>query len=231
MIQRLFRYPFLPFGLFLILFACDAKPKPVPRKPVDFENIRPKPALIPILKDSLGDTTQSELTIFEHDSLKMHFDSLVVMDDLHFLNRFTEINRKKNSSSKEKKHWTYWRLYQKKKVIELRKWDFKDSITRSNAFYNWIDNYGEDRLSFRPFESIVLSHQYVLVLVNSSSIVAVESSTKIDKAKWEMYQKVSSPKDTTRMEIYQTPKKPCVWFVKDEHGKFTPYKPEDEPLR
>ena len=54
----------------------------------------------------------------------MHFDSLSILEDLHFLNRFTEINRGKRGGSAKHNHWIYWRLYDKKRVIDLRKWDY-----------------------------------------------------------------------------------------------------------
>lgn len=224
--MRLFLLASLP-----LFFACNAKPSVAVKKPVNFETIRPKAQTKAPQKDSIPDTTRSELKRFEHDSLNMYFDSLSILEDLHFLNRFTEINRGKRGGSAKHNHWIYWRLYDKKRVIDLRKWDFADSLTRSNAFYNWIDNFGEERLSFKRFEPVKLGPKNLFILVNATSILSIESESKIDKSKWEMYQKIYYPKDSTVMEIYQTPKKPCFWYIKDENGKFKPIEIPNDPSR
>lgn len=228
MITKLKSKGFILLGIITLFISCNNKPKAVKRKPVDFEAIRPKSAPESPTKDSIQDTIRTELVLFEHDSINMHFDSLIEVEDLHFLNRFTEINRKKSSNAAQKKHWLFWQLYNKKQVVEFRKWDFKDSTTRSLAFYNWIDNFGEDRLSFKLFEPKNLGKKNLLILINTKSIMTVESALKIDKTKWEMYRNISTPKDSTIMEIYQTKNKPCMWYVKDKEGKITPVKKQNE---
>jgi hypothetical protein len=66
-------------------------------------------------------------------------------------------------------------------------WVFKDTIRTKNALYNWLDCFGPSCKSIKVSEKKNFQRDYMLMLVNDTSITYVSSPVKIDFKSWLTY--------------------------------------------
>jgi hypothetical protein len=64
---------------------------------------------------------------------------------------------------------------------------FKDTIRTKNALYNWLDCFGPSCKSIKVSEKKNFQRDYMLMLVNDTSITYVSSPVKIDFKSWLTY--------------------------------------------
>lgn len=102
-------------------------------------------------------------------------------------------------------------------------WKFKDSTKVMNAFFNWMDCFGEKCTSVFIGEERVFQSNPFQLLVNDSTLIFIEGTTSFDFKEWENYfVEKDYPLDWNYV-IEQRKRGKARWFTYIEEKK-TPYK-------
>lgn len=105
-------------------------------------------------------------------------------------------------------------------------WKFEDSTKVMNAFFNWMDCFGEKCKSIFIGEERVFQAEPFQLLVNDSVLVFIEGVESFDFKAWESYfENKSYPLDWNYV-IEQRKRGKAHWFTYIEEKK-TPYKNEN----
>lgn len=195
------------FSMLLLLYACsnDSKDKPHVFKDLreDKKTTRTK---IPNGLDSL----QMMLSSFNHDSISLSVDSIIVDDQPHFLDRFAfpmlsifgiYDHKPIHHVILQTTKGDYWMGY----------WRWKDSSERRNAYFNWADHFGKGEQSITWFGKQRLTNNHLLVLINKRSILQIESEFPIKAQAFEKFHLMIIPKDSLYLKIEQPKGKKSKW--------------------
>ena len=183
----------------MALCACSSKSEAKNKR---FEDIQPKRTQTHRKQLAKQDTLDPYLMKYTNDSVGFNFDAIEVDETAHFLDRFPHTKGQ---------YPTRFVLREGEKSMYLGEWKFKDSNTRINALFNWLDHYGPNNQQLEWFERQKISKENVLILINSTSIVEINSSGKINRKQWERYQRYSYPTDSIRIIIEQRTGQSCRW--------------------
>ena len=183
----------------MALSACSSKSEENNKR---FEDIQPKRTQTHQKQLAKQDTLAPYLLKYTNDSVGFHFDAIEVDETAHFLDRFPH---------PKGQYPTRFVLREGEKSMYVGEWKFKDSNTRINALFNWLDHYGPNNQQLEWFERQKISKENVLILINSTSIVEINSSGKINRKQWERYQRYSYPTDSIRIIIEQRTGQSCRW--------------------
>ena len=88
-------------------------------------------------------------------------------------------------------------------------WTFADSTQTVNAFYNWLDCFGNDCRSIKINEEVNGCKQAFITWVSNTNITYLESTEPIDRRKWE--QLFFNKKRAWNYIIQQAPKHKVNW--------------------
>lgn len=69
--------------------------------------------------------------------------------------------------------------------IAFTAWEFSDSLTTINAFYNWLDCFGDNCSEIKIGEEVTFSKNNVLTLVSNHYLVYITSSKVFNMIKWQ----------------------------------------------
>lgn len=72
-----------------------------------------------------------------------------------------------------------------KDTISMTVWEFSDSLTTINAFYNWLDCFGDKCAELKIGDEVNFSKKSVLALVSNHHLIYLESPTGFDMNKWQ----------------------------------------------
>ncbi|MFM1809960.1 MAG: hypothetical protein RLZZ382_1185 [Bacteroidota bacterium] len=175
-----------------------------------FEDIRPDYKKKEITSRTNQDTLLPYLTKYINDSVGLVFDSIQLDTRLHFLDRF---------SNGKKPNRTHFELSNSLGKTFVGEWKFKDTLARKNALFNWLDHFGPDERQITWFGRRAISSENMLILINKTSIIQVNSASKLDVKKWMTYQRYSYPKDSTILIIEQAKGKLCRWTIPQKNTK------------
>ena len=175
-----------------------------------FEDIRPDYTRKEITSRTNQDTLLPYLTGYINDSVALEFDSIQLDQRLHFLDRF---------SNGKKPNRTHFELSNSSGKTFVGEWKFKDTLARKNALFNWLDHFGPDERQITWFGRRAISSDNMLILINKTSIIQVNSTSKLEVKKWITYQKYSNPKDSTILIIEQAKGKLCRWTIPQKNTK------------
>jgi hypothetical protein len=175
-----------------------------------FEDIRPDYKKKETTSHKNQDTLLPYLTRYINDSVGLVFDSIQLDERLHFLDRF---------SNGKKPNRNHFELSNSSGKTFVGEWKFKDTLARKNALFNWLDHFGPDEKQITWFGRREISSENMLILINKTSIIQVNSASKLDVKKWITYQKYSFPKDSTILIIEQAKGKLCRWTIPQKNTK------------
>ena len=175
-----------------------------------FEDIRPDYKKKETTSHKNQDTLLPYLTRYINDSVGLVFDSIQLDERLHFLDRF---------SNEKKPNRNHFELSNSSGKTFVGEWKFKDTLARKNALFNWLDHFGPDEKQITWFGRKEISSENMLILINKTSIIQVNSASKLDVKKWITYQKYSFPKDSTILIIEQAKGKLCRWTIPQKNTK------------
>jgi hypothetical protein len=175
-----------------------------------FEDIRPDYKKKETTSRKNQDTLRPYLTRYINDSVGLVFDSIRLDERLHFLDRF---------SNGKKPNITHFELSNSSGKTFVGEWKFKDTLARKNALFNWLDHFGPDEKQITWFGRREISSENMLILINKTSIIQVNSVSKLELKKWITYQKYSNPKDSTILIIEQAKGKLCRWTIPQKNTK------------
>lgn len=202
MFLKLFSFLFLSF----ILFSCSNNKK---EETVDLSEITSSSERYKEGKSEVKKKKEKELNFIDTldvrfkgilDSLKINDSVVGKLDIVLFPDRF-------GAKSITKFYWK-----EKKDSINLLDWEFSDSLKTENAFYNWIDCFGENCKSIKIGDKIKIQKRGLLILVNDRHLLVVDANSKIDCESW--LKLVGSQKfgDTWKYIVYQPQKGKSTWM-------------------
>lgn len=100
---------------------------------------------------------------------------LSAFDDKYFPDRLGPIETKK------------FELERDDNTFRFVQWTFKDSTKVMNAFFNWIDCFGDNCKSIFIGEERIFQNNPFHLLVNDSTLVFIEGVESFDFKEWENY--------------------------------------------
>jgi hypothetical protein len=103
-------------------------------------------------------------------------------------------------------------------------WSFKDSTQTKNAFYNWIDCFGEKNKSIHFGQNVNFQKDNFIILVNDTSLTYITSENKIQLEDWLLFFEKSQKIKNWKTLIYQGTRGKATWYSVIE-GKKEPLKP------
>ena len=202
MFLKLFSFLFLSF----ILFSCSNNKK---EETVDLSEITSSSERYKEGKSEVKKKKEKELNFIDTldvrfkgilDSLKINDSVVRKLDIVLFPDRF-------GAKSITKFYWK-----EKKDSINLLDWEFSDSLKTENAFYNWIDCFGENCKSIKIGDKIKIQKRGLLILVNDKHLLVIDATSKIDCESW--IKLVGSQKfgDTWKYIVYKPQKGKSTWM-------------------
>ena len=194
------------FVLFFFLFSCSNKKK---EETVDLSEIttsseRYKEGKLESKKDKKKKVSFTD-TLDVHfkgilDSLNINDSVVRKLDIVSFPDRF-------GAKSITKFYW--------KEItdsINFIDWEFTDSLKTENAFYNWIDCFGENCISIKIGDKVKIQKRGLLVLVNEKHLIVIDSDKKIDYLKWVSLLKNQLFGENWKYVVFQPKKGKAVWM-------------------
>lgn len=167
------------------------------------------------------DLTNVDDKASEEDSLSIYLNDfksngiavneLTVIDDKYFPDRLGPIATKK------------FEIQLNENTFRFVQWTFKDSTKVMNAFFNWIDCFGENCKSIFVGEERVFQTNPFHLLVNDSSLIFIEGIESFDFKEWENYFEQKGFTLDWNYVIEQRKRGKARWFNYIEEKK-TPFK-------
>lgn len=190
---------FLCIALLIGLFSCKGKEK---EEVVDLKDIIPQSERY---KNGPSDTLKKDTVDYGFDIWLAGKAGIPVMElDIHeepmFQDRFNARSVKKLN------------LQFKDGIAFFGQWTFKDSIRTMNAFYNWIDCYGEKCKSIRFLEETKFQTDAMLVFLNDTSITYISSALPLDENKWRKYLESYNGIKLWDLVIMQKKQRKAGWY-------------------
>lgn len=163
-----------------------------------------------------NDSIQTALNDFASGGLK--FDALSFITDRIFPERFGPKSVDKFQLTRGDETIQYYRLL------------FSDSVKTKNAFFNWIDCFGENCNPHFVGESTNFQKNAFTILVNDTSLFFIESTAKIDMEEWFSLLEKKEYTPTWNYVIEQLPRGKAKWFqfVEEKKVKLTSTRKEYE---
>lgn len=103
-------------------------------------------------------------------------------------------------------------LMQEVDSILFCQWSFKDSTQTKNAFYNWVDCFGEKCKSIKFGETINFQKDNFVILVNDTSLTYISSVKKIQQDDWLRFFEKTVAIKNWKTVIYQSSRSKATWF-------------------
>lgn len=107
----------------------------------------------------------------------------------------------------------------KKLMLQLKEdqilycqWTYKDSIKTMNAFYNWIDCFGEKCKSIKFGQSVNFQKDNFILFVNDTSLTYISSQIKLKSEDWLRYFELKNELVDWRILIHQGTRAKANWF-------------------
>lgn len=202
MILKLFSFLFL----FCILFSCSNKEK---EETVDLSEITSSSERYKEGKSDVKKKKMKEVNFI--DTLDVRFkgilDSLKINDSVVRKLNIVSFPDRFGAKSVTKFYWK-----EKKDSVNLLAWEFTDSLKTENAFYNWIDCFGENCKSIKIGDKIKIQKRGLLILVNDKHLLVVDANSKIDLEKWINLIRDQQFGDNWKYIVYQPQKGKSIWM-------------------
>lgn len=194
-------------GIIFLLAACGEKKKEVLR---DMKDIAPK-----------AERTYSEKNQKEKDTIQFDFD-LKIARELGV--EVMEIGRAEAPMFPDRFHpisATKLHLQLKKDGILFCQWTFKDSTQTKNAFYNWLDCFGEKCKSIKFGQTINFQKDNFLLFVNDTLIAYISSAERVEAEVWQNYFQQKNTLEDWKIFIQQGTRAKAKWFAVEKGKKQT----------
>jgi len=184
--------------MFIILFVACKEDKP---KILNIEDLRPKAKETSKkrIESASADTLTKFIDSYNRDSFSLEIKLLNPVEVKSFFNRFAPINQEK------------FQLIASDTTLQLfhSTWTFKDSMSTTNAFYNWLDIEHSTKLG----GNFSIGKENYLMVVSKNRIDLIESNKKIPFESWCYFlrQRNSETKKFRWIVLSQSKKKKVQW--------------------
>lgn len=98
-------------------------------------------------------------------------------------------------------------------------WSYRDSVATKNAFYNWIDCFGQKCKSIKMYERVNLQKENFVLLMSDTAIVYISSSKQLKYADWQTYFEKTNKIDDWKLIMHQGVRGKTNWG-RIEKGKY-----------
>ena len=98
-------------------------------------------------------------------------------------------------------------------TINYLHWSYSDSSKTMNAFYNWIDNFGEKGKSFFVGENTNFQKRPFILFVGDTSITFIESNLNLGFSEWENFQSIDDRTKDWNYVLEQRRRSKARWYV------------------
>jgi hypothetical protein len=194
-------------GIIFLFAACGEKKKEVLR---DMKDLTAK-----------SERTYSEKNQKEKDTIQFDFDMKIARE---IGVEVMEIDRVEAPMFPDRFHpisATKLNLQLKKYGILFCQWTFKDSTQTKNAFYNWLDCFGEKCKSIKFGETINFQKDNFLLFVNDTLITYISSAERVEVEVWLNYFKQKNTLEDWKIFIQQGTRAKAKWFAVEKGKKQT----------
>lgn len=205
-------YLFLLSLVLLITAACGGKKK---NEVIDMKDITPH-------SNRNYDSRETEIVeTFDFgfdqrvaDSIGLHVMEIDSVKEPFFVDRFSPRSQTK----------VYLQLKEDK--ILFCQWTFNDSVKTKNAFYNWIDCYGEKCKSIHFGQKVNFQKDNFRLFMNDTSMTYISSSLKLSTKDWQAYLKSVNGVEQWNLIIEQATRGKAKWmrFFDDKLEELIPQK-------
>lgn len=157
----------------LFLFGCQEKET---RTKIDLDDIRPKAQnkIKEIAPINHSDTLNYLYKFYANDSSNLKITKIEAdtLTKNQFLDRFSLKNNR------------YFLKDTNQNEFHYQRWDFKDSASCYEAFYNWLDQAGKNRSSIALNTGDVSHESHGLFLISNKQIIYIMAPQAIENLKW-----------------------------------------------
>lgn len=117
-------------------------------------------------------------------------------------------------------------LQMKEGQLLFCQWSFKDSVKTKNAFYNWIDCFGEKCKSIHFGQNVNFQKDNFRLFMNDTSITYISSALRLSTKDWQAYLKSVSGVEEWKLIIEQSTRGKAKWmrFFDDKLEELKPVK-------
>ncbi len=186
--------------IFIFFIAsCNDNKKEV----IEFESIQPKSSskVNNSNKHSITNSWDSNLmTYFTNYSNKHLIDSIKRISLIQIPDRISLESTNK------------FRLYSNIDSIDYYNWNYTDSLSTKNAFYNWLDCFGESCNSIKMNEKKQFQNFPFVLFIGDKKIIFVSSLRKVNYKIWFDFMKSKYPKENWRTMIEQKQYQKANWY-------------------
>ena len=98
-------------------------------------------------------------------------------------------------------------------TVNYYRWVYKDSLKVMNAFYNWIDCFGEKCKSIFIGEQKNFQMNALQIFVNDSSLIFIENKNKVDYELWTAFHDSLGYSREWNYVIEQNRRGKATWFT------------------
>lgn len=187
--------------LLLHVFACSQDGS---KQPVSLDQIRPKSdqKRPDQPQHKATDTLQVFSNFYTNDSASLQMASQYIPEETSpfFLDRFSrshEIFQLKDSSGQE---------------FIYTAWNFSDSSSCYEAFYNWLDQAGPQKSSIALGKGNISNGAHTLFIVADRQIVSVMSKQPLRLKNWLLWYSGTAQIKTMKYVIHARPRKKTQWL-------------------
>ena len=104
-------------------------------------------------------------------------------------------------------------------TVRFLQWNYSDSVKTMNAFYNWIDNFGEKGKSIHIGERLNFQKLPFIMFVGDTSLTFIESNSNLVYGDWELFCSKEEKMKNWNYAIEQRLRSKASWFTYTNNNK------------
>lgn len=192
----------------LLLFSCSSKHEV---ETISLDDILPQSTYVKDTVSSASDTT----TVFTVSDFRKSIIDAVQDTSIRFANSQVTLKMFPDRLTNVSREQEFIALNTDSILIAV--WEFADSLTTINAFYNWLDCFGDNCIELKIGDEVRFSTKNVLTMVSDHHLIYLESPTGFEMNQWhkEIVPQLFS-EDVWIYSITQPAKRKSKWQIYDQ---------------
>ena len=146
------------------------------------------------------DTLIAIFEFYNQDSVNLEITKINLNPEKTFIQRFPYKNA------------TNLLLESKKNLVKYLQINYADSNAMKNAFFNYLDCYGNDCKSIELFQKVKFSKTFFMLITTTNSIHIIESDNNLIPSEWINCVRFSKIADPIKFIIIQKKQQKAKWF-------------------
>ncbi len=104
-------------------------------------------------------------------------------------------------------------------TVYYSKWVYEDSVKTMNAFYNWIDCFGDNCKSIYVNQSINFQQSPMKLMVSDTTLIFIEGQSNIDFKSWDTFHEAIGYENDWNVIVEQNKWSKARWYQYVEDKK------------